>query len=389
VTYTWLASWLNTHLDELITMRRQLHAHPELGMHEYKTTELLIQRLKACGLAPRILPKGTGVVVDIGREGPIVVLRADIDALPLVDTKDVTYRSTVDGVCHACGHDAHTVIALGTALALAGVPHLPGRIRIVFQPGEEIMAGAREVIAAGELDGVERAFALHCDPRLPVGQVGLRAGPITAACDMIEVVVTGPGGHTARPQLTVDLVDTLARVAVDVPAILARQIDIRAGFSLVWGAVRAGGAPNAIPSEGTLRGTIRVLDHAAWTDAEKYVRAVIGDVVAASGAGLDIRYKRGIPPVVNDETSIALMRSAVEAELGNPAVTGTEMSMGGEDFAWYGERVPIGLARLGVHGSNLPTMADLHQSEFNIDEQALGYGVRIFVSTALAALAAA
>lgn len=389
MTYTWLASWLNTHLDELITMRRQLHAHPELGMHEYKTTELLIQRLKACGLAPRILPKGTGVVVDIGREGPIVVLRADIDALPLVDTKDVTYRSTVDGVCHACGHDAHTVIALGTALALAGVPHLPGRIRIVFQPGEEIMAGAREVIAAGELDGVERAFALHCDPRLPVGQVGLRAGPITAACDMIEVVVTGPGGHTARPQLTVDLVDTLARVAVDVPAILARQIDIRAGFSLVWGAVRAGGAPNAIPSEGTLRGTIRVLDHAAWTDAEKYVRAVIGDVVAASGAGLDIRYKRGIPPVVNDETSIALMRSAVEAELGNPAVTGTEMSMGGEDFAWYGERVPIGLARLGVHGSNLPTMADLHQSEFNIDEQALGYGVRIFVSTALAALAAA
>ncbi|PSK99105.1 amidohydrolase [Haloactinopolyspora alba] len=386
MTDTWLSSWLTIHHDELVAMRRQLHTHPELGFAEHRTTELIVERLTAAGLHPRVLPRGTGVAVDIGSGPRTVGLRADIDALPLADVKDVPYRSGIDGVCHACGHDAHTAMAVGAALALADVPQLPGRVRVIFQPAEEIMGGAREVVAAGELDDVERIFALHCDPRLPVGQLGLRPGPITAACDLVEVHISGPGGHTARPQLTVDVVDTLARIAADTPALLARQIDIRSGLSLVWGAIQAGSPPNAIPSEGVLRGTVRVLDHAAWADAEKHVRTIVSDIAAQAGAGVEVHYERGVPPVVNDDSSVALMHTGISAELGERAITGTQTSMGGEDFAWYGERVPLAMARLGVHGNTLGTMRDLHQGNFDLDEQALGHGVRALVGTALAAL---
>ena len=393
----WLSGWVRDHHGELVDLRRQLHAHPELGFDEHVTTATLVRRLTAAGLAPRVLPRGTGLVVDIGpgstaaSSGPgagvrTVALRADIDALPLADLKDVPYRSTVAGACHACGHDAHTTIALGAALALAEAPELPGRVRVIFQPAEEKMHGAREVIAAGELDDVDEIFALHCDPRLPVGQVGIKVGPITAACDLVEVRITGPGGHTARPHLTVDVVDTLSRIAVDTPSLLARQIDVRAGLSLVWGAILAGQAPNAIPGEGVLRGTVRVLDHAAWADAEKQVSAAVTDIAAPSGATVEIGYERGVPPVVNDERSVAVMRAAIAAELGETAVTSTSTSMGGEDFAWYGERVPLAMARLGVHDSHLATMRDLHQGNFDIDEKALGVGVRVMAATALAAL---
>ncbi len=386
MTDTWLSSWLNNHESDLVAVRRQLHARPELGFAEYETTDLLVHRLTAAGLQPRRLPRGTGVAVDIGSGPRTVALRADIDALPLTDLKDVPYRSKTDGACHACGHDAHTTMALGAALALSDVPSLPGRVRVIFQPAEEIMGGAREVIAAGELDDVERVFALHCDPRLPVGRIGLRPGPITAACDLVDVHVTGPGGHTARPQLTVDMVDTLARIAIDAPSVLSRLIDIRSGFSLVWGAIHTGSPPNAIPSEGQLRGTVRVLDHAAWADAEKHVRTVISDLAALSGAGVEVHYERGVPPVVNDESSVAVMRTGIAAEIGVNAMTDTQTSMGGEDFAWYGERVPLAMARLGVHGTTLGTMRDLHQGHFDIDEQALGFGVRALVGAALAAL---
>src|SRR5690606_12053807 len=231
--------------------------------------------------------------------------------------------STVSGACHACGHDAHTTIALGAALALAEAPDLPGRVRVIFQPAEERMGGAREVIGSGELDGVERVFALHCDAHLPVGQVGVRVGPITAACDRVEVRLDGPGGHTARPHLTVDLVDMLARIAVSTPALLTRRVDTRAGLSLVWGAIQAGEAANAIPSSGVLRGTVRVLDHEAWADAEKQVSAAVADAAAGTGASIDIRYEPGVPPVVNDEATVAMLRAAVSAELGAQAIVGT------------------------------------------------------------------
>ncbi|NEE02928.1 amidohydrolase [Phytoactinopolyspora halotolerans] len=386
MTDNWLASWVRSHHDELVAVRRQIHAYPELGFNEHATTDLVRERLIKAGLQPRVLPRGTGLVVDVGSGPRTVAVRADMDALPLADLKDVPYRSTVDGVCHACGHDAHTTIALGTALALADAPDLPGRVRVIFQPAEEKMGGAREVIAAGEMDGVDRVFALHCDPRLKVGQVGIKLGPITAACDLIDVRVLGPGGHTARPHLTVDVVDALARIAVDTPTLLARRADVRARLLLTWGAIQAGDAPNAIPGEGVLKGTLRVLDHAAWAEAEKNFHSIVSDVAAACGATVEVNYERGVPPVINDDTCVQLMRDAVTSELGADAVARTNTSMGGEDFAWYGEHAPLAMARLGVHSDG--EMHDIHQGSFDIDERALGVGVQTLTRTALNACAA-
>ncbi len=316
-----------------------------------------------------------------------MVLRADIDALPLADLKDVPYASTRPGMCHACGHDVHTTVLLGVARALATLPDLPGTVRCVFQPAEEqVPGGALQVLEAGVLDGAVRAFALHCDPSVPAGRVGLRTGSITAACDRIEVTLTGPGGHTARPQLTVDLVHALARVVTEVPGLLSRQVDPRAALSLVWGSVDAGVAANAIPQTGSLRGTLRVLDRSVWEGAEDLVRRLVHRVGEDSGATVDVDYVRGVPPVVNDPRGVALLRTAAIETVGAEGVVQSPQSMGGEDFGWFAERLPIALARLGTHGGGDPL--DLHRGTFDVDERAIGVGVRLMARTALHALAA-
>jgi amidohydrolase len=380
--------WVQAHEADLVAARRHLHAHPELAYAEVETTAWLEQRLREAGLTPQRLPRGTGLVVEVGDgPGPTVVLRGDIDALPLPDLKDVPYASTREGVAHACGHDVHTTVVLGAALALAAVGGLPGRVRCVFQPAEETLpGGATEVVAAGVLDGATRAFALHCDPSVPVGSVGLRTGAITAACDRIDVTLTGPGGHTARPHLTVDLVDALGRLITGLPGLLSRQVDPRAGMSLVWGSVDAGVAANAIPQRGTLRGTVRVLDRDAWQGAEATIRALVDKVGAATGAGVEVDYVRGVPPVVNDPRSVALLRSAAVETVGADAVVLSPQSMGGEDFGWFAERLPIALARLGTHGGGEPL--DLHRGTFDVDERAIAIGVRLLARTALHALEA-
>jgi amidohydrolase len=373
----------------VVEIRRELHAHPELAYHEKKTTQLIVDELAAHGLASEMLPGGTGATCDIGTgSGPLIALRADIDALPLSDQKNVPYRSTVDGVCHGCGHDAHTAILLGAAAELARRA-LPGRVRLVFQPAEEtVPGGATAVIASGALDGVEQIFALHCDPRLETGRIGVRTGPITAACDQLTIDFSGPGGHTARPHLTADLVYAIGRVITDLPGLLSRRIDPRAGVSIVWGAVDAGRAANAIPMNGTLAGTLRVLDREAWTAAEPLVRSLVTEILAPTGVAAEINYARGVPPVMNGLAAVEVQRSAVLAEFGPGALVSTEQSMGAEDFAWYLESIPGALARLGVRRPGGAAF-DLHQGTFDIDEDALDVGVRYTVALAEQALKAA
>jgi amidohydrolase len=388
----WLDDWLDEHLAGLVAVRRQIHRHPELGYREYETTALIERQLQLAGLRPRTLPVGTGTIADVGSGPRTVALRADIDALPLTDAKDVPYRSNVAGACHACGHDAHTTMLLGAAAALSALPDaaLPGRVRFVFQPAEEsVPGGALEAIDGGALKDVERIFALHCDPKLVTGKVGLRAGPITAACDKVEVRLTGPGGHTARPHSTVDLVYALGKVITDVPGLMSRRADPRHGMSLVWGSVDAGVAPNAIPRDGALRGTVRMLSREAWHGAEDLVRSLVTEAVAPTGAGVEVAYTQGVPPVVNDGGSVELLRSAAQAALGVGAITEAEQSLGGEDFAWYLDRVPGALARLGVrHPADTGPYLDLHQPTFDIDEASLAVGVKFLVHTALTALRA-
>lgn len=376
---------MGAHLPDVVALRRHLHAHPELGREEHQTTALIVSRLTAAGLSPRVLPTGTGVACDIGSGQPTIALRADIDALPVPDTKDVPYKSTVDGLCHACGHDVHTAALVGAATALATAPGLPGRVRLIFQPAEEqTPGGALGVLAAGELDDVSSVFALHCDPKITTGCVGVRSGPITAAADLVEVVLRGPGGHTARPHLTADLVYALGRVIVEMPGLLSRVVDPRNGLSLVWGHVDAGRAANAVPQRGVLRGTVRMLRSDVWEDAPELITRLVQQVVAPTGAGVEVTYTRGVPLVDNDPGATALLRAGAVAAIGAEQIVDTPQSLGGEDFAWYLERVPGALARLGVGGAG--PEVDLHQGGFDVDERAIGVAVRLLVHTAYAAL---
>jgi len=387
-----LDEFLAAHEDELIAFRRDVHAHPELGYHEHRTTSRVAQRLAAAGLRPVVLPKGTGLIVDIGAPSAgdsLVALRADLDALPLNDEKNVPYRSTIPNACHACGHDVHTSVLLGAGLFLAGqaaAGTLPGRVRLIFQPAEEVPGGALDVMAAGGIASVDRVFAVHCDPRLDVGKVGTRTGPITAACDKIKVRVTGPGGHTARPHLTADLVYALGKIVTELPAALSRRVDPRSSLSLVWGRVSAGSAANAIPDDGVVEGTVRCLDDEAWHEAPDLLKALIESVASAYGVIAELTYSRNVPPTVNEPVSTAILETAATQVLGHEAVTPSPQSLGGEDFAWYLESIPGSLARLGTRRPGSAEDFDIHQAVFDVDERAIGVGVRLMAATALTAL---
>jgi amidohydrolase len=384
-----VSEFLADHGQRLVEVRRDLHSHPELSHQERRTTDLLADALAHVGLAPRLLPSGTGLMCDIGEEPPTVALRADLDALPIPDTKDVSYRSTVDGVAHACGHDVHATVVLGAGLALARLAsqgELRRGVRLVFQPAEEVMpGGALEVIGAGGLEGIERIYAVHCDPAVEVGQVGLRVGPITAASDHLEVRLTGPGGHTARPYLTADLVTALGAVVTQVPALLGRRVDPRAGLALVWGQVTAGTVANVIPRSGVAVGTLRTLSRAVWETLPPLVDEVIRAVATPYGVGVEISHIRGVPPVVNDAASVASLGAAVHASVEGGSVCESAQSLGGEDFAWYLDRVPGALARLGVRSPGSKVVMDLHQSSFDVDERCISVGVQLLAGVAMAA----
>jgi amidohydrolase len=378
---------------ELVAFRRDLHMHPELGNQEFRTTAAIKERLELAGLRPRVLATGTGLLCDIGlAEGerpavPVLALRADIDALPIPDTKtDCPYRSTIPDRAHACGHDVHTTIVLGAGLVLADL-HAKGLlsrpVRLVFQPAEEVLpGGALGAIGDGALDGVGRILAVHCDPKVDAGRIGLRHGPITSACDRLEIALDGPGGHTARPHLTTDLVTAAARVALDVPALVARRVDTRAGLAVTWGRIESGHAPNVVPQHAELSGTVRCLDLNAWRDAPDIVHAAIDEVATLHRAKSEINYMRGVPPVVNDRESTDLLRRAMVARRGMRSVESTEQSLGGEDFSWYLEEVPGAMARLGVRAPGDRTVRDLHQGDFDADEHAITVGVEMFTAAA-------
>jgi amidohydrolase len=387
-----LDAFLAGHEAELIEFRRDMHAHPEIGYHEHRTTRRIGLRLAAAGLRPAILPKGTGLTVDIGGrspDDPVIALRADIDALPISDEKNVPYRSTVTGACHACGHDVHTAIGVGTGLFLAraaAAGALNGKVRLIFQPAEEVPGGAIDVLSAGGISSVDRIFALHCDPRLDVGKIGTRTGAITAACDKITVKVTGPGGHTARPHLTADLVYALGKIITELPAALSRRVDPRSSLSLVWGKVTAGSAANAIPDDGLAEGTVRCLDDDAWHVAPELLKALLESVASAYGVVADLTYQRNVPPTVNDAVSTAMVEAAADRVLGPDSVTPAPQSLGGEDFAWYLESIPGSLARLGTRTPGAGEEVDIHQAKFDVDERAIGIGVRLMAATAMTVL---
>ena len=372
---------------ELVEFQRDLHAHPELSRGETRTTERVVQRLRAAGIAVREL-QGSGLVADIGAEQPAyrVALRADLDALPVGERSGLPWASTTEGICHACGHDVHVAAAVGAGLALkaseAGLRERGLAVRLLFQPAEEVIpGGAVDVIAQGGLEGVDAVFAVHCDPTLDIGSVGLREGAITAAADRVTVHVIGRGGHTSRPHLTEDLTFALAKVITELPAVLSRRLDPRTAFALVWGEVHAGQAANVIPSSGTVAGTLRMLDATAWTTIGPLLTEAVEHVVAPYAVRAVLEHVQGVPPVVNAPEAVDVLR---EAALGAGLTpVGTVQSLGGEDFAWYLREVPGAMARLGTRSPGGYTY-DLHQGDLVVDDSSVVWAARLLAGAVVA-----
>ncbi|MEP7194832.1 MAG: amidohydrolase [Actinomycetota bacterium] len=375
--------------DGLVEFRRDLHAHPEIARGESRTTAQVAARLTAAGVRVRRLP-GTGLIADIGPSDPAyrVALRADLDALPLTERTGLSFASQSEGVCHACGHDVHVAAVLGAGLALhEHADSLAAQrvgVRLIFQPAEEVTpGGALAVIEACGIQGVDAIFAVHCDPTLDVGLVGLRDGPLTSATDSVTITLLGRGGHTSRPHLTEDLVYALGKVVTDVPAALARRVDPRAGVALVWGTVHSGSAENVIPSTGLVRGTLRMLDARLWADIGPLLEEVVHAVVRPYDVSASVEHVRGAPPVVNDPELVARMHGAAVLMLGPQAPTPTSQSLGGEDFAWYLQRVPGAMARLGTRTPGGATH-ELHQGDLVVDERSVVMGAGLLAASAMA-----
>lgn len=347
---------------------------------EYETTDFLEKTLRSHGLDPRRFPN-TGLMVDIGPDTDHrLAFRGDIDALALTELTKLPYASKVPGVAHACGHDVHTTIALGLACALAdNRDELRHGIRVIFQPAEEVMdGGASDVIAWGGLDGVGSIFGLHVEPKLRVGKIGVRTGAITSASDVLRIKVQGPGGHSARPHLTNDVVYALSSLVTQLPALLSRRVDPRTATVLVFGSLNAGYAPNAIPESGQLTGTIRTADVATWRTLEELMHELIAQVLAPTGCSHELAYQRGVPPVINDDVATAMLADAARV-IDPQAVVQAPQSSGGEDFSMYLEHVPGSMARLGCW-SGKGRLQDLHQGDLDVDERSIGVGIRLFGS---------
>jgi amidohydrolase len=378
--------WTEVHHQRLVEFRRDFHAHPELSGQEFRTTNVVEHLLVEAGYDVRRLSIGTGLIADTpDASGPRRAIRADLDALAMHDRKTVDYRSTIDGVAHACGHDVHTTAAIGAALFFADHPELaPTPLRFIFQPAEEqVPGGALEVLADDGLADVTYVIGLHCEPKLDCGTIGLRAGPITSAADMVTIDLAGPGGHTARPELTVDLVSLGARLVSQVPQLVATELK-RGGHpsaevKLVFGAMNAGDAANVIPSGCRLRASVRTPSVEAWENLEKVVTEVVDRLIDGTGATRTIEYVHGVPPTVNDAGVVELLRDAASS-MGDISIVEAPQSWGGDDFAWLAREVPGAYVRLGVHTEGT-TRLDLHAGLFDVDERAISIGTRLLITT--------
>ncbi|MGD2102187.1 MAG: amidohydrolase [Acidimicrobiia bacterium] len=364
-----------------IELRRLLHQHPEPANREYRTTELVQRFLAHEGIALNVRAAGTGGWVDIG-DAPLYGFRADLDGLPIVEPEDNEPRSGVNGWMHACGHDAHTAIAASLAVILSRLD-LPGGVRILFQPAEESNpGGAADLVEEGLVDGMRGLIAFHVDPTLRAGRIGARTGPITASSDSLTIALHGPGGHTSRPHKTVNIVEAAGRVATELPTAIRSTIDARSPIVTVFGSIHGGDAANVVPTEVTLRGTVRTLDPALWDVMQSLIDKSLGSILAVTGAGYTLDYRQGIGPVVNDEGIVTRVTRAMDSALGSGTVVGTEVSMGGEDFSDFLAVTPGALFRLGSASGG----GDLHSSSFKLNEDSISVGIHAGAIALLALL---
>ena len=369
--------------SELTETRRHLHQNPELSGQEAGTARLVAGRLAGLGLDVRTgVGGGHGIIADLhgAHPGRTLALRADMDALPMTEQNDVPYRSQNTGVMHACGHDGHTTVLLGVAQVLAARrAEIAGRVRFLFQPAEETGSGARGMCEGGAMDGVDAAAALHAWPALPVGQVGLRLGAMTASADTFEIVIRGRGAHAAYPHLAVDPVVVTAQVILALQTLVSREIEPTEPAVVSITQVAAGTAPNIIPEVVRLAGTVRTHSNGVRDLIPERMRRVVDGVCAAGRARGEVVFAEGTPPVVNDAALAAVLADAAALELGSEnVITLPQASMGAEDFAEYLAYVPGVFFRLGL-GNPTP----LHSPVFNFPDAAIPVGVRALSAFAL------
>jgi amidohydrolase len=373
----------------LIATRRDLHAHPELAFEEVRTAGIVAAELSRLGIPHRTGIGRTGVVglIEGGRPGPVLAIRADMDALPIAEKTGLPWASTVEGKMHACGHDLHTTTLLGVAEVLQALaPRLAGTVKLVFQPAEEAIGGMAEMIADGVMDDPKIDFALgfHNAPGMPAGQFGYVRGPALAAADTFEITVHGRSGHAAHPNTTVDPVVAAATLVLQLQTVVSREVKPMHPVVVTVGAIHGGSAANIIPDTVVLRGTVRTLHDEARDLAEAAIRRLCEGMQPSMRARCEIAYERGVPSMANDDRVLDPTIAAVRAQFGDVVSEG-EPSLGAEDFALMSRLVPAFQLRIG---SGAPGRSDkLHNSDYQPDEACLALGVQALSRAALEMLA--
>lgn len=376
--------------NRLIEFRRQLHAHPELSRHEFKTTAAIRERLESLGLEVHVRAQGCGLYTDLVPPGfdparhPTIAIRGDIDALPILEMNAVPYASTNLGVMHACGHDVHTATVFGTGVGLLAVrEQLPGRIRLIFQHAEEATpGGALDMIEFGVLENVDGILALHCEPGLEYGQIGVRNGAFTAALDQFDFVVSGSGGHGARPHLSIDPIFAGTQLASALYQSFGRSFDARVPIVLTIGKILGGTVCNVIPDQFEMSGTIRSISREHREQIEPLLRRIASGVCTIHDARFELWMKHGAPAIINDVEITDVYREVGSELLGPENVYEIPLpSMGGEDFSYYLDHVPGAMFRLGTARNG--ARYALHSPKFDIDERAITLGARVLAASAI------
>jgi amidohydrolase len=367
---------------EIVAWRRDLHEHPELAYAETRTAARVVELLAGTGLEMRTGLGGTGVIATTAaRPGPTVLLRVDMDALPIQEDSAAPYASRRPGVMHACGHDGHVAMGVGAARALA-TRALARRVRVLFQPAEEGEGGAQAVVRDGALDDVDVVLGVHLWNELPVGTIGVKAGPLMAAVDRLRISVRGRGGHGGKPHRAADPVVAAAHVVVALQTVVAREVSPIEPAVVTIGSVHGGQAFNVIPDEVVLTGTIRTFDAALRRSMPERIRRVAGGVAEALQCRAEVEVKEGNPPVVNDAAVAEMARGVAARVVGEHGVVRPEPTMGGEDMAIYFERVPGCFVFVGSANPARGLDQPHHSPRFDFDEEALAIGCEFLVAAA-------
>jgi amidohydrolase len=370
----------------LIEIRRHFHAHPELSGKEYQTSAYVAGVLSSCGLQVREGVGKTGVVGELagnGHDDRQVAIRTDMDALPIREDLSIGFASKTPGVMHACGHDVHATIGLGSAMVLSQLADdLPGNVRFLFQPAEEIAQGAKWMVEDGAMDNIDAVFGVHVFPSILAEVVGIRYGALTAAADDLEIIIRGESGHGARPYEAIDAIWIASQVIVNLQQAIGRTHNPLRPVVLSIGTIEGGRAPNVIADTVKLRGTVRSLHPETHAELPAWIESIVAGICNTYGARYEIRYNKLVPSVQNDRVLTGIVESAVRDLWGEAAIELLpEPSLGAEDFAVYLDRAPGMMFRLGVGHRDKPNYP-LHHPRFEIDEAAIVTGVTTMAAAA-------